>query len=147
MEGQQVFENFDSLWFFSTVFSNRTPPVVEKPIQNDFVEPLGEEIATPITRNEENDVGEEKEMETEEMEEKRRKNRGRRSWGLEQRRKFVVGEIDLSYAVKEICECWSFEVMRIGGGKKTKKMPSFEDSMAMKEHIRSWAYAVACTVR
>ncbi|XP_011657601.1 uncharacterized protein LOC101209234 [Cucumis sativus] len=147
MEGQQVLENFDSLWFFATVFSNRTPPVVGKPIQNDFVGSLGEEIATPITRNEENNVCEAKEMETEEREEKRRKNRGGRSWGLEQRKKFIVGEIDLSYAVKEICECWSFEEMRIGGGEKTKKMPSFEDSMAMKEHIRSWAYAVACTVR
>ncbi|XP_038895160.1 uncharacterized protein LOC120083464 [Benincasa hispida] len=164
MEGQQVLENWDSLWFFATVFSNRTPPpppppVVENPTQNDFVEPPGEEIATPLTPNEQNNVGDEKKIEngggfgikTEEKEQ-RRKNRGRRCWGLEQRRK-IVGEMDLSYAVKEICECWLFEETRIGGGnqyqrkKKTKKMPPFEDSMAMKEHIRSWAYAVACTVR
>lgn len=167
MEGQQVLENLDSLWFFATVFSNRAPPLpsppppaVEKPTQNGFVEPPAEEIAIPITQIEQNDVGDEKKIEngggvgikTEEKEEKRRKNRGRRCWSLEQRRK-IVGEMDLSYAVKEICECWLFEEMRIGGGnqyqrkKKTKKMPPFEDSLAMKEHIKSWAYAVACTVR
>ncbi|KAL9455884.1 hypothetical protein AB3S75_005169 [Citrus x aurantiifolia] len=27
------------------------------------------------------------------------------------------------------------------------KMPPLDDNMAMKEHLKSWAYAVACTVR
>lgn len=70
MEGQQVLENLDSLWFFATVFSNRAPPLpspppppVEKPTQNGFVEPPAEEIATPITQIEQNDVGDEKKIE------------------------------------------------------------------------------------
>ncbi|XP_023520136.1 uncharacterized protein LOC111783440 [Cucurbita pepo subsp. pepo] len=172
MEDQQVLQNLDSLWFFATVFSNRTPPppppppppVVQKPTQNDFVEPPGGEIATPIFQNQQN-VGEERNIVDEKtnetggglgliITEERRKSRGRR-WGCLGQRRKIVGEMDLSDAVKEICECWLLE-QRIGGGNqyqrgrrkmKKKKMPPFEDSMAMKEHIRSWAFAVACIVR
>ncbi|XP_022140112.1 uncharacterized protein LOC111010848 [Momordica charantia] len=156
MNGCKVIENLDSLWFFGT-----TAPAIqelENPTLNDVE---GEEIATPMRENnnavlEDQDGGfgfgceTKTEVEISTKEEKRRsRSRIRRSSCscLRQRRK-ILGEIDLNFVVKEISECWMFEEQRIRGEVyKKKKMPPFEDSMAMKEHIRSWAYAVACTVR
>ncbi|KAG7012490.1 hypothetical protein SDJN02_25242, partial [Cucurbita argyrosperma subsp. argyrosperma] len=53
--------------------------------------------------------------------------------------------VDVSYSVKEICECWVVQE-RIRNEWK-KKVCGYEDSTIMKEHIRLWAYAVASTVR
>lgn len=151
-ENQQLLQNFDSLWFFTSVFSTTTPPSPPPPsvgnsTQTIAVEPPEEEIATPIFQKQRNTELEEQrieEMKTEEKEEKMRKCK---------RRKFVGEIMDLNYAVKEICECnnWLvFEEKSTWKGnyeQRKKKMPAFEDSMAMKQHIKSWAYAVACTVR
>ncbi|XP_060671253.1 uncharacterized protein LOC132803066 [Ziziphus jujuba] len=87
-------------------------------------------------------------------EETRKKRRKRCKKTMKQRRK-ILGELDLCSDGKQV---WMLDG-NCGGGycngsfgsaefcKYNYKMPPFHDNMAMKEHLKYWAYAVACTVR
>ncbi|WCJ27236.1 hypothetical protein M5689_009000 [Euphorbia peplus] len=58
-------------------------------------------------------------------------------------RRKILGEIDLGinyYELEQNLKC-------CGTKQHFIKMPPLSDGMAMKQHLKSWAYAVACTVR
>ena len=89
-------------------------------------------------------------------EEKRRSKRSFKSC-LNQRRR-VLGESDLQvkglgdmgFDVNVVCGNWVVEEAsgyQWFGSPHHVKMPPLSDGMAMKHHLKSWAYAVACTVR
>ena len=75
--------------------------------------------------------------------------------GLECRRK-ILGESDIclheeisepDYACVDLGNFWCIDIKYGGLYDHYKKMPPIDDNMAMKEHLRSWAFAVACSVR
>ncbi|KAK7815910.1 hypothetical protein CFP56_000969 [Quercus suber] len=85
--------------------------------------------------------------------EERRKTRRRSKRGLSHRRK-ILGELDLCLDVEEVSmfsmfkETCGYRNQSFGDQHRNKNlMPSFNDNVAMKEHLKYWAYAVACTVR
>lgn len=77
-----------------------------------------------------------------EQKEERRKKKSKRCKRSTKQRRQILGELDLCFDGEENCggfgsaEC-----------KYNYKMPPLDDNIAMKEHLKSWAYAVACTVR
>lgn len=96
--------------------------------------------------------------EKEERRKMRRRRRSRRSKRSMKQRREILGELDsLCFDGNEVCESWMLEgncgyyykQSSFGGGDqhKYKILPPFDDNTAMKEHIKYWAYAVACTVR
>ncbi|KAF8411067.1 hypothetical protein HHK36_003606 [Tetracentron sinense] len=98
-------------------------------------------------------------LETSESEQRRR--RGKRSCKLsaegrgksngEQEFSQVQGLSDLGFYMIEVGLGLGRMEKTCGYGRSGSpsllKMPPFTDGMAMKEHLKSWAYAVACTVR
>ncbi|KAK9268262.1 hypothetical protein L1049_010705 [Liquidambar formosana] len=94
---------------------------------------------------------------------RRRRRKSQRSIkpaGLYERGR-ILGELDLGHEVKwgyghlgfhvkNVCGSWMVEetcgYQRLSS-QHHAKMPPLNDGMAMKEHLRSWAYAVASTVR
>ncbi|KAJ0081873.1 hypothetical protein Patl1_10471 [Pistacia atlantica] len=90
----------------------------------------------------------------------RRKRRSKRM--LHERRK-ILGELDLGFdrnmdSDELSSKSWLFDFEETTSSgyqmfgsqvhyQMNMKMPPLEDGMAMKEHLKSWAYAVACTVR
>lgn len=105
------------------------------------------------------------EMEAPEKEERRqlrrRTRRRRRSKRSAKQKREVLGELDLlCFDEYEVCETRMAEARSCGyyqnqigtfgvcdQNKYYKLLPPFDDNMAMKEHLKWWAYAVACTVR
>lgn len=105
------------------------------------------------------------EMEASEKEERRklrrRTRRRRRSKRSAKQKREVLGELDLlCFDENEVCETRMAEARSCGyyhnqigtfgvcdQNKYYKLLPPFDDNMAMKEHLKSWAYAVASTVR
>ncbi|KAL3576278.1 hypothetical protein D5086_021561 [Populus alba] len=89
---------------------------------------------------------------------KREEKRKRRPRRKRSKRK-ILGELDLGFDRSRHCyrfdngfgvfddrETWRYGMF----GRQLQhqvKMPPLNDGMAMKEHLKSWAYAVACTVR
>ncbi|KAF3451286.1 hypothetical protein FNV43_RR07381 [Rhamnella rubrinervis] len=95
--------------------------------------------------------------EKEERKKMRRRRTRRSKRSIKQSREILV-ELDwLCFDGNEVCETWIlegncgyyYEQSSFGGGdqNKYKILPPFDDNTAMKEHLKSWAYAVACTVR
>ncbi|GMY37491.1 WD repeat-containing protein 53 [Fagus crenata] len=79
----------------------------------------------------------------------RRKTRRRSKRSLNPRRK-IIGELDLGLDVEELSRIWMFKETcgyERFGDEDRNKMPPFNDNVAMKEHLKTWAFAVACTVR
>ncbi|KAG6694930.1 hypothetical protein I3842_09G071800 [Carya illinoinensis] len=191
-EASRVIESFESLWFFTGVFSpiNRTSGgsagdeitagnhVKESPIeepQNQNISPAlqnklnhefssaetsvitfmcpkcGEfaaEIVEPkIVEPVEMDLLEYYQRPIEKQERRRTRRRRKRS---KNRRRKTLGELDLGFDLNEVSDSWMFEETcryPMFEDQHPNKLPSFNDDLAMKEHLKSWAHAVACTVR
>ncbi|VVA35289.1 PREDICTED: POPTR_0004s05840g [Prunus dulcis] len=156
-------ETMDSLWFFSNVFFSSRATIlgpiepVEEAVKEECSKPM-----SPIAQNQQKNSPPEAQMlvplcpkceepeslkldmevveyyyspspRSTEKEKSRRRRRSKRSVQQQRHRRKILGELDelgLDDYVKE-----------------NNTMPSISDNMAMKEHLKSWAYAVACTVR
>ncbi|XVF27463.1 hypothetical protein REPUB_Repub14bG0109600 [Reevesia pubescens] len=174
---KKVMESLDSLWFFNnvltlTTFQHKDHHAAAAAIDEDTVKEEEEEPMKPKIEDApsteilvprcpkcgEIAVGIEqqimqpvKEVEfaakpIEKPERKRRRRRRKRS------KRKVFGELDLGLGFhgnlasqssfsEETIEYPYFESQHY------TKMPPLNDGLAMKEHLKSWAYAVACTVR
>ncbi|KAK3431169.1 hypothetical protein EUGRSUZ_E02770 [Eucalyptus grandis] len=87
---------------------------------------------------------------------RRSKRRQRSKRMFRERRRSVLGELDLGGDGED---CSGFEENRFllnrrrqgfgvaSGNQAVKKMPPLSDGIAMREHLRSWAIAVACAVK
>lgn len=164
-------ESIDSLWFYSNVFCSRTTvsdlgaanstPIehVEEPVVEEVLKPV-----SPIVQNHNN----ESESEAgdlipvrprcaevaEAMEyycpspretEQRRRRRSRSKRGLQRNRRKILGELDLGVPVKAEVSGSNWILLEENWGYNNQF--NLSDNMAMKEHLKTWAYAVACTVR
>ncbi|KAM7530479.1 hypothetical protein LguiB_033889 [Lonicera macranthoides] len=92
--------------------------------------------------------------ETEQQEEKRIKKKRRVKSDFDTRRR-VVNWLDFGNEIDEFCmrmmmmddDGKSTGCIYGNDGKIMGTMPSFSDEMAMREHLKSWAYSVACAVK
>ncbi|XWS19729.1 hypothetical protein CRYUN_Cryun31cG0041300 [Craigia yunnanensis] len=169
MDGSnKVMESLDSLWFFNnvltlTTFQHKDHAAAldedtveeEEPSKHRIQGVPSTEILVPRYPNcGEIAVGIEQQIvqpvkmvefskPTEKPERKRRRRRKR------SKRK-VLGELDLGFHGNLASES-SFSEETYGysnfQSQQYTKMPPLDDGLAMKEHLKSWAYAVACTVR
>lgn len=92
--------------------------------------------------------------------EKSRERRKRRKWkkfGVNGT-KMILGGLDLGFNVKEVSGFLKFQESSSSSSPHNRryqllstqqqaKLPPFDDDVAMKQHLKSWAYAVACTVK
>ncbi|KAJ6377330.1 hypothetical protein OIU76_026325 [Salix suchowensis] len=132
MDGSQLIQSLESLWFFTNVVSSGTPNA-SSGIEEETTQPTSSILHTGLQNHDEREFltpkcgglaaeieehdGDEPVVMAEEVEipkpakkEEKRKRRPRRK-------------------------------------RSKRKMPPLNDGMAMKEHLRSWAYAVAWTLR
>ena len=169
-------ESLDSLWFYSNVLSSRRPPVSdsdhvrEESVIQEVLEPvllaivedqknepeLEAENSSPVTpkcaevdvsvemyKGEVAEAVEYYSPSPREKEQRRRRSRSKR--GMQRNRRRILGEIDLGFnGEAEASGCdWGFLEENFG----YKSQFNLNDNMAMKEQLKTWAYAVACTVR
>lgn len=140
MDFPKFIDSLDSLWFFSNVLSSTTlqscdsghasgeQTVPEEPENQNLGKKccLSGEVEPPVLHLESVDL--------KNPEEKIKSRRTRR------RSKRILHE-------------WrnmgssGYHYFFFGGQLDDMKMPPFEDGKAMKKHLKSWAHAVACTVR
>ncbi|PON87255.1 hypothetical protein TorRG33x02_168910 [Trema orientale] len=167
MDCSVVVESLESLWFFSNVFSySSSSSQAVGPISGEDTPPkhveetVTEEISQPFSGNlqkrpNQSPLCAEKPVQVEPgesdsaespspgstVEGDKRTGRSRgKGKSLKCRRK-TLGEMDFGFYGKEILE------EKYGGlYDRYKDMPPINDNMAMKEHIKSWAYTVACSV-
>ncbi|XP_039038399.1 uncharacterized protein LOC120175921 [Hibiscus syriacus] len=162
MDGSnKVVESLESLWFFNNVL---TLPSFEHKGHHGFA--LHEDtVEEEEEEEEEEESSKPKIQETEILvprcpkcgeiaagvefakpTEKRKRRRRRRS------NRKVLGELDLGLHCKLAYES-SFSEENIARPipnsetPRYTKMPPLNDGLAMKQHLKSWAYAVACTVK
>lgn len=146
MDGStKVMESLDSLWFFNNGLTLPT---------------LNDHIDRGVALNE--DTVEEEEEEEEEPSKMvpRCPKCGEIAAGLEQHimrptqkpekmkrsKRKVLGELDLGFHGKLASDS-SISVETVEHPIHYTKMPPLDDGLAMKEHLKSWAYAVARTVK
>ncbi|GMI77690.1 hypothetical protein HRI_001438300 [Hibiscus trionum] len=154
---KKAMENFDSLWFFNNVLSpclQEEEDTVEEENKPNILHnvPVGAEILVPRCPNcgEIADVGVEQRQAVQPVQAaefakpERRKRGGRRRRRRRSKRK-VGGELDSGFYGNLDSESSFSEETK--GQYYYRKMPPFNDGSAMKEHLKLWAYAVACTVR
>ncbi|KAK8664647.1 hypothetical protein V6N13_084425 [Hibiscus sabdariffa] len=144
---KKAMDDFDSLWFFNNVLTLTTPLQHLLHEEEEEEDTVGEEtkpsdsmILAPRCPNcgEIAGVGVEQRRAVHAKPPERRK-RGRR------RRKRSKRNLDLGYygSLDSSESSFSGET----NGICYLEMPPLNDGFAMKEHLKSWAYAVACTVR
>ncbi|KAF8409081.1 hypothetical protein HHK36_005154 [Tetracentron sinense] len=174
MDGQMIIESLDSLWFFSNIFSSTTPQpftsssdgkttqshLKDSPksdeqvpitpiLQKKQIQSLDTEILLQ-TSSKSSDLTVETEMmkpdmgvlENLELLEEERRRRGKRSC------KSRAKGRGKSKREQEFSEL-GYNLIEVGrsGSPSPVEMPPLSDDMAMKENLKSWAFAVACTVR
>lgn len=177
MEGEKVMESLDCLWFFSNVMhAPRTQLTEVHSTKEDLQEEIDEKVKTPSEPIEiletKRDVGfdevskcgrnggsrlrDEKENSEGRKVRKATKKRSKKilqeTWPFPTDNKDVnVNDyeelgFDFRFDLSEICMMIEgYE--RFNGKRHGKMMPPLSDGMAMKKHLKSWAYAVACNVR
>lgn len=165
-------ESIDSLWFYGNVFCSRTTvsdlgaanstPIkhVEEPVIEQVLKPM-----SPIVQDHKNEseseagnsipvtprcaeVAEAVEYycpSPREKEQRRRRRRSRSKRGLQRNRRKILGELDLGVPVKAEDSGSNWILLEENWGYNSQF--NLSDNMAMKEHLKTWAYAVACTVR
>ncbi|XVF87298.1 hypothetical protein PTKIN_Ptkin18bG0108400 [Pterospermum kingtungense] len=176
MDGSKnVMENLESLWFFYNVLTltayqpqDHASAIVEDTVEEEEEPPKSLIQGVPSTAHvlvpwcpncgeiavgiEQKVVEPVKMEETAKPTEKPERSRRRRRRRKRSKRK-VLGELDLGFHgnlasessfSEETYGCSNFQIQ---SQKHYTKMPALNDGLAMKEHLKSWAYAVACTVR
>ncbi|KAF5752810.1 hypothetical protein HS088_TW01G00728 [Tripterygium wilfordii] len=149
-------ESLDSLWFYGNVLAS-TRRSTDQPLLDLGAAEIQAKAATPSPRCLKSCCDQlgisqpvmipKAPVETEKPKEKERR-RKRKSNG----RRKIFGELDylLGFERKVYCGSWMLMEEKkcgFGGENDQVKMPPLNDGMAMKEHLKSWAHAVACTVR
>ncbi|XP_048230696.1 uncharacterized protein LOC125370153 [Ricinus communis] len=88
----------------------------------------------------------------------KKEERSSSSRGKRKSKRKILGELDLGLdhtgTYLRDCGVWEIDYKAngcdfglFGSQQHFVKMPPLSDGIAMKEHLKSWAYAVACTVR
>ncbi|KAL4291428.1 hypothetical protein GQ457_14G009070 [Hibiscus cannabinus] len=148
-------ENFESLWFFNNVLTLPPPLLLQqeeeekKPSESNILhDALAAEILVPRCPNcgEIADVGVQQQP-ADVQPVQRRKRGGRRRRRKRSKRKVMGDQLDLGFYGSCLDSESSFSEETKGQQYYYMKMPPLNDGSAMKEHLKSWAYAVACTVR
>ncbi|KDP21125.1 hypothetical protein JCGZ_21596 [Jatropha curcas] len=169
-ESGLLLESLDSLWFFSNVLSSTTQPPVRDVNNGNTTKEDSPKPTKPIVQTQQNasqnlefvsprcskcrELALESTVEeAETKKEERRRRRKRKS------KRKILGKLDFGFDGTST-DLGHFGVWEINteittacgyGMFRSKQhlvnMPPLSDGMAMKEHLKSWAYAVACTVR
>ncbi|TKY60058.1 hypothetical protein E2542_SST17153 [Spatholobus suberectus] len=167
MGGSRVAQSLDSLWFYTNILTCRGEPAANLTDQfapsnhakecpkrpntpflvNQQHEPRKVQNLTPKCHN----FGEissafEEVRATVPGNKEKRDRRKRRKWnklGL-YGTNVVRGGLDLGF---DKFQEESYKYQMLNNTQQQIKMPPFDDDVAMKQHLKSWAYAVACTVR
>ncbi|KAK3206827.1 hypothetical protein Dsin_020873 [Dipteronia sinensis] len=207
MDGSQIIDNLDSLWFFSNVFSSSTTtqeqvglgdqeeeeaakPMnqVEENSQNDeslvkmchkcgefaaeieFLKVVVEGLASKTEEKKKELASSSSNSSSSRSRRRRRRRRNKRSYLLHDQRRQVFGDVGFYHngqieSHSHVESPWllldddddddddkqdtasTFGYHDFHNMKMKMKMPPLNDGMAMKQHLKSWAYAVACTVR
>ncbi|KAK8608146.1 hypothetical protein V6N13_023577 [Hibiscus sabdariffa] len=162
---KKFMENFESLWFFNNVLT-LTPPLLLQEEEEEETKPsesnilhdalaAAAEILVPRCPNcgEIADVGVQQQPEVQPVQEaesakpERKKRGGRRRRRKRSKRKVLGDQLDLGFYGSCLDSESSFSEETKGQQYYYMKMLPLNDGSAMKEHLKSWAYAVACTVR
>ena len=184
MEGSQLIQSLESLWFFTNVVSSRASharnrtkedspqpmtPVLQTSLQNHEDSPKPE-FFTPkclkcgdFAAEIEEHNGDQPNIKIEGVEipkpTKKEEKRKRRERRRRRSKRKILGELGLGfdkssdyYKLDYGFGMFNDEEARgygmFGSQRQHQvKMPPLNDGMAMKEHLKSWAYAVASTVR
>ncbi|XVF25617.1 hypothetical protein REPUB_Repub13aG0228500 [Reevesia pubescens] len=169
----KVVESLDSLWFFNNVLTLPTfqrkddpaaaaldedtvreeeepskPKIQEDHNNTEILVPRCPKCGEIAIGNEQQTVQPVKEVEFAKPTEKLERTRRRRK----RNKRKVLGELDLGMGFHgKLAFESSFSEETYGysnfESQHYTKMPPLNDGLAMKEHLKSWAYAVACTVR
>lgn len=162
MEGEKVMESLDCLWFFSNVMhgpkfrpievhSTKEAPKVKNDVK---VKTPSEPIVILESKRDVSlvfECGKNGGSRSRNEKESSLERRMRRASKKRNKKDVNVGDFeelgfDFRFDLSEI-------LMMIEGYERfstkgySKIMPPLSDGMAMKEHLKSWAYAVACNVR
>ncbi|URD96187.1 hypothetical protein MUK42_32169 [Musa troglodytarum] len=163
-EGDEaVFHTWDSLWFFSNMLSPPSPIPKSADISHPCVQ-KAKDCTPAADRCQESEAGTAGEAGISEaagyntMEHRRKQGKKRRN------QRFCCNEKEQVKGLAEL-EVWLrglssnggvLTASRSGGGfahcdgnvrLRRCGMPPLADGLAMKQHLKSWAHAVACTVR
>lgn len=141
MDGSRVIVSLDSLWFYTNILTcseetelpslthqfeasiespKRDECESQKNVENMLCHKCDEELGLVKGNSEVRKSGKEKEK------------RGRRMRRKRNEAEAIFGGLGLGFDVKDL---------------SATQMPSIDDDVAMKQHLKSWAYAVACTVK
>jgi len=160
MDGSRVAQTLDSLWFYTNIFASSHHPVApfihqfaasihakespERDLQKPFTpflvnqqdEPRNVETLTPEC-DKFGGISSEVGMVASSRERNKRERRKRRKWN-KLGSNVVDRRVDLWFDHLE--ESYKHHEMLI---QQQSKMPPLDDAVAMKKHLKSWAYAVA----
>ncbi|CAN0853538.1 hypothetical protein LINGRAHAP2_LOCUS5655 [Linum grandiflorum] len=174
-EFHRLIESLDSLWFFSTVFDDPSSPIIPAAAKSDHQMVVAEpekqskadtEVKIPTFPEEETiksppappAPAEDAEVRVEvvvfeskpETAAERRKRLARR-WRSKKKTVIVLSEVDLCfdyfYYKNYAAELSFASLYGFPAAERRKKMPALNDSLEMKRQLKSWAHAVACTVK
>ncbi|KAK2438274.1 hypothetical protein P8452_33991 [Trifolium repens] len=136
MDGSRVTENLDSLWFYTNILTSFT----HEPAELSLTHPLISSSIQPKTElqkpnvplfllNQQCESAMTSSLKLEEIEVVRKSERETMKRERRMRRKK------------------KYEIVQMVAASKSKQqqseMPPFDDDVAMKQHLKSWAYAVA----
>ncbi|KAL9329441.1 hypothetical protein ACSQ67_004444 [Phaseolus vulgaris] len=162
MDGSRVAQTLDSLWFYTNIFACTHHPVApfihhfatsihakespERDLQKPFTplplnqqdEPRNVETLTPRCHKF-GGISPEVGMVAPSRERNKREKRKRRKWN-KLGSNVVDGRVDLWFDKLEEESYKQHEMLDI---QQQSKMPPLDDAVAMKKHLKSWAYAVA----
>ncbi|KAJ6724869.1 hypothetical protein OIU85_022757 [Salix viminalis] len=134
MDGSQLIQSLESLWFFTNVVSSGTPNAASSGIEEETTQPTSSILQTGLQNHDEREFFTPK-------------------WGG-----LAAAEIEEHDGDEPVVMAEEVEIpkpakkeekrkRRPRRKRSKRKMPPLNDGMAMKEHLRSWAYAVAWTLR
>ncbi|KAJ1426146.1 hypothetical protein SESBI_10532 [Sesbania bispinosa] len=164
MDASRVTQCLDSLWFYTNILTRTNHPL---PSLTDQFEPHFQKPITPLLLlNQKHDesqkvgnlchrVGEISSASEEvvrvmpgqsERKTERRKRRKWKKYGKNGKNE-ILGGLDLGFDVKEVRGFLKFQKGSYKYQMQQTEIPPFDDDVAMKQHLKSWAYAVACSVK
>ncbi|KAI9121174.1 hypothetical protein K1719_008207 [Acacia pycnantha] len=142
MDACQVLQSLDSIWFFTNIFTRSDDPLPSlSPPKCDSYRPHSglmnlqdesDEIVETVNVN--TPCEPETEVKDRGGGKKRRKRRKRSE-------RHGTRKIELGYAKKLLTTTTPFRL------DPTSLTLPYDDEIAMKQHLKSWAYAVACIVK
>jgi hypothetical protein len=137
MDGSRVTENLDSLWFYTNILTSFTHEPAELSLTHPLISPsiqpkteLQKPNAPLFLLNQQCESARSSSLKLEEKEEVVRKS-----------------ERETMKRERRMRRKKKYEIVQMVAASKSKQqqseMPPFDDDVAMKQHLKSWAYAVA----